>query len=175
MMRLYAYGAAALAIIAGIGGAYLAYERWQDGVKQVAWQAGYDQAHGELTTILQAERAAVQGERDRSAAAARKAEQDHKAALDAVAAQGVQDKAHALENADHIADGLRAGTERMRKQWLTCKASIGHPGDTGTAPEPAGDDGLLHASVQRILGWVGALQAERDECVRGWAAVASKP
>jgi hypothetical protein len=163
--RVYLYGGALLAIALGIWGAY----DW-------VWQRGADVTHAELTAVINAERAAVQGERDRSAAAARQAEQDHREAQRRAAEQYEKDKADVEAMAERDRLDLERGHLRMRSIWDAKAATCGLVSDVrSAAAESDGADRLRRESADRIVRAVGECQAQRDGLIRELGLRQAKP
>lgn len=94
--------------------------------------------------------------------AARQAEADQRAALDAAAARHEKDKADALAHAESVADSLRDGSRRVRNEWAACETARRVSEATAGAGEPDAADGLRAAGIGRVLGIVGTCQAQRD-------------
>ena len=96
-------------------------------------------------------------------AASRAQEQAMQSGFDKALAETRKETADAKANADRLVADLRAGTVRLRREWLACTSAASVP---GTAEPAAGDDagtGLREARAGRIIG-------ATDECdahVRG--------
>jgi hypothetical protein len=150
-------------IVAGIvAGAWLAYGVWRADVRREGYDARtaeYEAADA-LATIARA--ADVRAIEIAQAARLRGVEEHHE-----------QERKNVQANADRIAAGLVDGTVRLRSQWAGCETGR-LSADAATAAQAAEQDRLRRESLQRVLGWVGELQIERDECVDGWAAVAAE-
>ena len=119
-------------------------------------------------------RADIAEQRETFEREARATEARHRLALDGVAAHYEQEKANVEAHAAGVAAGLRNGTISLRRAWAGCE-SARLSADAGAIAAVAEQDRLRRESLQRVLGWVGQLQAERNECVDGWAAVTGQP
>lgn len=129
-------------------------------------RTGAAEARTELAEI----RADIADQRETFERLARATEQRHRLALDGVAAIYEQERKDVEAHAAGIAAGLRDGTVRLRRAWAGCE-SARLSADAGAIGAVAEQDRLRRESLQRVLGWVGQLQAERNECVDGWAGV----
>lgn len=137
------------------------------------WQARLDA--GKLADM------ALQAEKDKAARAAaqvvasesaRQQEQDKAQAANEVAAAYERGKQDAESTAEGIVAGLRAGTERLRREWRGCEAGrVSATPGASSEPDAAADDrnegagDLVRAAAQcdaQVIGLQDFIRSERQ-------------
>lgn len=104
---------------------------------------------------------------------ARAAERASAEAANKAVAQYEKGKEDAQSRADRVIADLGADRLRLRQQWAGCETDRLSQ-DTGRAAIAGEQDRLRRESLQRVLGWVGELQAQRDALIDGWNGVAGE-
>lgn len=138
---LFAALAVAALLLAGVQTTRLQTAR--DTISDLSLKAAKDAAAAAAAQVIASE-------------SAREREQATAKAANEVAAAYEQGKRDAQAEGNRVADGLRAGNLRLRKQWRGCEA--------GSVPSPADPAGQPDAAAADRAGSAGRIVAAADAC-----------
>ncbi len=132
-----------------------------------AYDRGHDAGSAEVQAQFDDYKAQAAEDAATARSEARAKESEHRAALVAVAAQYEKEKADALAAQVRVADDLRSGALRLRRQWQGCESAAARvPATAGAAPVADGDAELRSRGAGDLVG----IGARADAQVRGLQA-----
>ncbi len=101
--------------------------------------------------------------REQFQAAARLTEKRHQSEMNKVVAHYAQQRKDDVDAEKRLVADLRAGNQRLRKQWQGCRSAASGVSEVGGSVGGSdGEDRLREASAGRIVGAVRACQSQRD-------------